>query len=402
VKHPFVFLQTSDWHVGSTLSGRALGLSSEQREKRRDEVDDAGARAVRAALDVGADAMLVPGDLWDAESVPPTCIHRLLEAFASFAPRPVFIAPGNHDFCGPAGWYDPAVLSALGMRAWPENVFVFRGADWETLRLDGREDVAVVGRAYLSPALTAERPLATPPPHPGVEHSVLLLHGSFEGYRGLDSASGAKATAPFSRAEVLSAGFEWAALGHHHHFQVIEDESGAPRAAYSGCPTGRGLDETGPRVFLKVTLASGEAPRVETVSADARVVRDLALDVSHLDSHAIQERLEALFVAEGVGPLDLVRVTLAGHQSYGARPAVARDPIASRAYHLIIRDKTAPAPEAEPVGLRTAEGRFAADLQLRREKAPDDAARRVVDLALSLGREALAGRALRPPSLDEP
>src|SRR5512140_2956712 len=102
-------------------------MPAEVRAIRREDVDGAAERAVDAARACGADALVVPGDLWDAENVPAAAIHRLLEALASFAPRPVFVAPGNHDFAGAGGWYDPSVLAALGMRAWPENVVVFRG-----------------------------------------------------------------------------------------------------------------------------------------------------------------------------------------------------------------------------------------------------------------------------------
>ncbi len=187
----------------------------------------------------------MPGDLWDAESAPPASIHRLLDALASFSPRPVFVAPGNHDFAGRGGFYDPPVLAALGMRAWPENVVVFREPGWTLAPFPGREDAAVVGRAFLSAAAVTDRPLAPPPSRPAVPHALLLLHGSLETYPGADAPRGAKATAPFSRRELLDAGFSWAALGHHHHLHVVADEAGGPRGAYAGCPTGRGLDETG-------------------------------------------------------------------------------------------------------------------------------------------------------------
>jgi DNA repair protein SbcD/Mre11 len=396
---PLVLLQSSDWHVGSALTGHGLAWPSELRSVRQFEIDGAAERAVRAATEAGADGLLVPGDLWDAESVPPPTLHRLLEALASFAPRPVFVAPGNHDFEGAGGWYDPAVLSALGMRAWPENVIVFRGSDWSTVPFPGRPDAAVVGRSFPSSALAAERPLARPPVHPGTRLSILLLHGSYEEYEGFDAPIGSKRAAPFSRPELLAAGFSWAALGHHHHVQVVADESGRPRAAYSGCPTGRGLDETGPRVFLKITLNVEEA-RVETISADERLVRDLSVDVSELESREIAERVGAALELAGATSADVVRVTLVGTQTYGSRAAAALGATASRVAHLVVRDRTV-RPASETPGVRTAEGRFIADLLTRREEAADEAGRRVIDLALALGRDALAGRALVPPDPED-
>ena len=53
------FLQSSDWHLGSALTGGGLSLTPEVRAARRDEVDAAAERAVAAALTCGADALLV-------------------------------------------------------------------------------------------------------------------------------------------------------------------------------------------------------------------------------------------------------------------------------------------------------------------------------------------------------
>jgi len=393
---PLVLLQTSDWHIGSPLSGGALSWPADLRARRRDEVDGAAERAVRAARESGADLLVVPGDLWDAESVPPSSVHRVLEALASFAPHPVFVAPGNHDFAGPGGWYDPAVLAALGMRAWPENVVVFREGEWRAVPVPGRDDAAVVGRAFLSPSAVEERPLASSPERPGVPHAILMLHGSLESYPGADAPRGGKRTAPFTRDELLSAGFSWAALGHHHHRHVVTDASGEPAGAYSGAPTGRGLDETGPRVFLKVTLAPDRPPRVEAVPADDRTLHDLAVDVDGLEGEAVLRRAEEALVRAGAGPADVARITLTGVQPHGARPAAALAPIADRLAHVVVRDATAPLPAAEPGSLATAEGRFFADLEQRRSAA-GEAERRVLDLAHRLGRDALAGRSVRPP-----
>lgn len=395
---PLVLLQSSDWHVGSALTGHGLAWPPDLRSIRQAEIDGVAERAVRAATEAQADGLLVPGDLWDAESVPASTLHRLLEALASFAPKPVFVAPGNHDFAGSGGWYDPAVLAALGMRSWPENVIVFRESEWSTVEFPGRPDAAVVGRAFPSHALASERPLLRRPDHPGTRHSILLLHGSYEEYAGFDAPVGSKRVAPFSRPELLAAGFSWAALGHHHHVQVVTDESGRPRAAYSGCPTGRGLDETGPRVFLKVTLNS-EGTRVETIPSDVRIVRDLSVEVSEFESREIAERVGEALDAAKASTADVVRVTLVGTQSYGSRAAAALGGTGSRVAHLVVRDRTV-RPASEQPGVRTAEGRFIADLLARREGATEED-RRVIDLALALGRDALAGRAIVPPDAEE-
>jgi hypothetical protein len=395
---PLVLLQTSDWHVGSALTGHRLSWPDDLRAARRDEVDGAAERAVEAALGAGADALLVPGDLWDAESAPPASIHRMLEALASFAPRPVFVAPGNHDFVGEGGWYDASVLGAMGMRAWPENVRVFRSDEWSAMPVPGREDVTVVGRAFLSALVSGVRPLAPPPGRPATPYALLLLHGSYESYGGFDAPHGAKLTAPFSREELLATGFTWTALGHHHHVEVLDDEDGVARAAYAGCPTGRGFDEFGPRFFLKITLDGPARTEVELVPADPRTLRDLSLDAGE-EPRELLERASTLFDAERVAEGDIVRLTLTGVQVYGARPSAVLAPLQGRVAHLVIRDRTTRPSHGELPGLETAEGRFVNDLLARRAAPGADTV--LVDLALKLGRDALAGRVLAPPDLED-
>lgn len=396
---PLVVLQSSDWHVGAPLSGRGLALGEELRAKRRDEVDGAAERLAAAARDVRPDVVLLPGDLWDTENVPPALFRRLVEAFEALAPAPVFVAPGNHDFGGPAGFYDETFLAALGLPSWPRNVFVFRSAGWETRAVPGRDDATVTGRAFLSPLLEAGRPLDPPPARPASPYALLAFHGSLESYRGPDAPTGAKRTAPFSAEELAAAGFSWAALGHHHATEAVLRPDGSPAGAYSGSPTGRGLDETGPRAFLKVTL-EGDAPaRVETLPADTRQVHDLVLDAGGRDAEALREAALALLLEAGAAPADLVRLTLRGRPG-AARPAAALADLRGLVAHLVVRDRTAPEPDVRP-DRASAEGRFALEMEARIAAAPDERSRRVAELALALGREALAGRLPSPPALED-
>jgi len=397
---PLVLLQSSDWHVGSPLSGKGLGLSEEFRARRREEVDAAPERLVRVAGEVRPDAVLLPGDLWDAENVPPTLFRRLVEAFEALAPVPVFVAPGNHDFAGPGGFYDATFLAALGLPPWPANVCVFRGAAWETLPVPGRADATVTGRAFLSPLLEAGRPLDPPPLRPDVPYPLLMLHGSLESYRGPDAPSGGKRTAPFSREELLGAGFAWAALGHHHAFDVVARDDGSPAGAYSGSPTGRGLDETGPRFFLRVTLQEGEPARVETLPADCRQVLDLGLEAAGREAEALREAALSLLLEAGATPGDVVRLTVRGRPAAGARASQALADLKGLVAHLLLRDRSSNAPEGR-ADRATAEGRFSLEMEARLAAAPDDRSRRVAELAWALGREALLGRLPGPPPLED-
>ena len=227
--------------------------------------------------------------------------RRRSTAFSRRSPRsrrvPVFVAPGNHDFAGPGGFYDPSVLAALGMRSWPENVVVFREPSWTVAPFPGRPDVAVVGRAFLSRRRGGGR-----------GRSRRRRPGPRSRSRCSSSTARSRATrapdAPTRREEdgallaatsSLDAGFSWAALGHHHHLAGRRDDAdGRAAGAYAGCPTGRGLDETGPRVFLKVTLARRRAGRGRDASR-RRAARSTTstLDAADLDAPALRREADA-------------------------------------------------------------------------------------------------------------
>jgi hypothetical protein len=227
-----------------------------------------------------------------------------------------------------------------------------------------------------------------------------MLHGSLESYRGPDAPSGTKRTAPFSREELAQAGFSWAALGHHHGFEVVERPDRSAAGAYSGSPTGRGLDETGPRFFVKVTLDAEAPAKVVTLPADTRQVLDLTLEACGREAEALREAALALLLDAGAAEADVVRLTVRGRPAAGTRAAHALTDLKGLVAHLVLRDRTANDPEGG-ADRSTAEGRFALDLEARLAAAPDARSRRVAELACTLGREALLGRLPVPPPSED-
>ena len=105
VTKPLSFLQISDVHVDSKLTHSRFSFPKNKREARITEINALVQRAMDLAKEREVEAVLIPGDLWDDESVSRESVHRLVEAFASIYPIPVFIAPGNHDFCAPLSMY---------------------------------------------------------------------------------------------------------------------------------------------------------------------------------------------------------------------------------------------------------------------------------------------------------
>ena len=86
------FLHTADWQLGLTL-GRVEGdRGARARNQRFDTVQRIAALAVEHAVD----AVVVPGDVFDDNSVGPHHVQALRDALRDF-PCPVLLLPGNHD-----------------------------------------------------------------------------------------------------------------------------------------------------------------------------------------------------------------------------------------------------------------------------------------------------------------
>ena len=99
----------------------------------------------------------------------------------------------------------------------PPNLVLFREERFRTLTWPGRPDVTVSGAAFLRPTPVRERGLALPVVaraslDPG-RINLALLHGSRDDG---DWLARAKATLPFSAAELAAQPFDYTAVGHYH------------------------------------------------------------------------------------------------------------------------------------------------------------------------------------------
>ena len=252
------FVQFADTHLGP---GKMNG-----------DLCSAFARACTLAVDRKADIVLIPGDVFDYEEVDHDIAAFVIQTLQSIAPIPVFIAPGNHDSLRPRSPYSD--------ENWPSNVHIFTSPEFETVTLnalgcsDHRHRARAPGDHGSCCCQTgSKRPLAP--------IRLLLFHGSRDGF-----PSEKETVIPFSDAELLAQGFTYAAIGHYHSFGPINDARSCVRAAYSGCPQGRGLDETGEKCVLVGEIDPEGRVQLEAVEvAERRIVR-VDVDVTGLRDQA--------------------------------------------------------------------------------------------------------------------
>ena len=374
---PLRFVQLSDVHFGQTMRGGKLRVPAAVAAQRIQERRDSFRRAVDLVSRRDLDGIVIPGDLFDHESIDSDTLRFVIHALGSIAPRPVFIAPGNHDPWAGASAYASEDAGNVRGLSWPQNVHIFAHDDFRTVPWPGRDDVSVTGSGVAFDRPSAERRLGPPIPDPKAAISLLLFHGSRDDSGFLQAS---KSTYPFSADELLAQGFSWCALGHYHAHQIIHDGTGRPRASYSGCLTAGGLDETGPKGVLVVEL-HGDRTSVEFLRLDPRRVHDLSCDLTGAGfAEVARERLERALA--DVPSDDLARVKLTGRRA-SRLDLPWLDRFARDRFHLVV-DSSGLRPDLDldnwpsESEARTIEERFVARLKALGESGDEALARRAM------------------------
>ncbi len=156
----YTIVHCSDVHLETTFPELRGGA------RRRAALADALGRIVDLALERGADALTVGGDLFEAERAGPQTARFFCEQFARFG-RDVFVAPGNHDPYAPS-----SLLAATDL---PSNVRVFGEAAWRAVPLADGLTLFGFGHTAAEPGRPFRKARFD---RPGVR--IALVHGSDE------------------------------------------------------------------------------------------------------------------------------------------------------------------------------------------------------------------------------
>ena len=129
------FLHTADWQLGMTRHFLAGDAQPRYSAARRDAVAGLGA----LAAEVGAEFVVVAGDVFEHNQLAPQVIGQSLEAMRAIG-IPVYLLPGNHDPLDASSVYTGALFTSER----PDNVVVLDRAgihrcapDWRSSRRRG-------------------------------------------------------------------------------------------------------------------------------------------------------------------------------------------------------------------------------------------------------------------------
>ncbi len=374
----FRILHFSDLHLDRSFAG--LGMAVSEATKRRQELRDALRRIVDLALELDVAALTVGGDLYEHERVTLDTGRFIAEQFARLAPRPVLVAPGNHDPYVPDGLYR--------RMAWPANVHIFGGPGWEAHRLG--DEVVVWGAGHDRPDLR-DNLLAQLRVGPSDGVSIALVHASDVSAVPQNKV----AHCPFKAEDVERSGVAFALLGHYHDLRLRPQER--PLYGYPGSPEPLDFGEAGDHFVL--LLECGPAGVVAYPQPFNQVCYETAeIDVTGMEhSDKVREAICALAGNPGPSPA-IMRVTLVGqadpHLDLNTASLLASCAQYFRYLDPII-DRTEPPFDLDEIRQeRTTRGAFVRMME-QRIMGAQGREREILERALQYGLQAFAGQEVR-------
>src|ERR1700757_449284 len=246
------FLHTADWQLGMTRHFPAGDAQPRYSAARRDAVAGLGA----LATEVGAEFVVVAGDVFEHNQLAPQVIGQSLEAMRAIG-IPVYLLPGNHDPLDASSVYTGALFTAER----PDNVVVLDHAGVHEVR----PGVEIVAAPWRSKAPTTDLVAAAIEGlDPGPATRILVAHG---GVDVLDPDRDKPSLIRLAGLEdTLSRGaLHYVALGDKHSLTRV---GGSGRIWYSGSPEVTNFDdvESDPGHVLVVDIDESDPRRAVTVA----------------------------------------------------------------------------------------------------------------------------------------
>ena len=292
-------MHAADLHLDSPFRG-----SADARPALKDRLQSAtlGAleRVVGHTIGAKADFLIIAGDLYDSKDRSLRALVAFRKQMERLAERniPVFIVHGNHDPLN--GWGSSFQL--------PANVMTFGGrTDTERFLRFGREVAQIVGVSYTRERVTDNLASSFTAP-PDAPYSIAVLHAN------IGHQAGHADYAPATVEDLVTAGFNYWALGHVHTRSILAKEPAM--VVYPGNTQGRNPRESGPRGCYQVDVDTHGRAHLEFV--DTSVVRWAHIELSIRDCADMDQLVDSMLrearnASAGFDGPTVVRCTIRGN-----------------------------------------------------------------------------------------
>jgi len=284
------FIHTSDWQLG--MKGRGLGEAGQiARQTRLESVRN----VLKSAQDHEVDFLLLCGDVFEHNMISQEDVKRLVSIFNEYAGTPIYLLPGNHDMLGAGCIYNRGIFGRV------RHLVILDTCDPVQVS-DTFLHPCPVSSKFPRHDLTATIPVVHEVDgiHIGVAHGSVLGKLPVSNWEDVDL--------PIDISCVERTGIDYLALGHWHSQRTFEDNTGAPRIAYSGTheQTNYGEDNAGYCLLVHID-GKGCPPQIRPIQTGQ--LKWTSRDFAMKDPASIQE-LKAYL--ESIREVDMVRLAFNG------------------------------------------------------------------------------------------
>lgn len=327
MKNELRILHLGDIHFDSPFSG----LSGAEAARRNEEIRRVFSGAMRYAQKQKADIVLLCGDVFDGDYCSPKTAELLKNEMNALPKCRFIISPGNHDPYTSNGVYEKLDL--------PENCHVFSRNTIEKLCLD-ELCADIYGYAFTDTEMKSS-PLEGFSVSDDDRFNILCAHADV-GVSGSNYAF-------VSESDIATSGLDYAAFGHIHNSEKIQNSGKTRRItasnasfstysdisgtvyAYSGCLCGRDYGECGRKGGIFVTLsrdvsdANAAEDRKKHIKATRVtfcpwVYREINIDIGGLKTlDEVIKKAVGLLPNDGSNIKRFLRITLYGRCDNGIR-----------------------------------------------------------------------------------
>lgn len=362
-------VHTADLHFDTPFNE----VDEKQRLINKEELKEVFKNIINFCKEKHVDILLLAGDIFDNLTLSRETIYFIENVFNDIKETRVFISPGNHDPYDNNSFYK--------LIKWPENVHIFKGSLEKVYIEELKTNVwgAAFNGKYVRKSILKGFS------QNDEEINIMVIHGE------LSSSEEGNEYNPITLKNIRESGMDYIALGHRHNFSGVLKE-GSTFYSYSGCPQGRGFDETGDKGIVYGYVAKGFA-ELSFIKTCKRNYEEVYVDISNLFGYEeIREKiLES--IKEEDRKNNLYKIILKGEVSekFHIEEKIVKSKLLNDFYFCKVIDKTSIALDIKELSKGySVKSIFVRKLVKKLKEAKTEEEREVIKMALKMGISSLS------------
>ena len=362
-------VHTADLHFDTPFNE----VDDKQRAINKEELKEVFKNIINFCKEKQVDILLLAGDIFDNLTLNRETIYFLENVFNNIKETRVFISPGNHDPYNNNSFYK--------LIKWPENVYIFKDKLEKVYIKELETNVwgAAFNEKYVRESLI--RGFS----QNNKEINIMAIQGE------ISSSSEGNEYNPITLKDIKESGMDYIALGHRHNFSGVLKE-GNTFYSYSGCPQGRGFDETGDKGIIYGYVSKG-AVELSFIKTCKRNYEEVYVDISNLFGYeeVIKKILDV--IKEEDRKNNLYKIILKGEVSekFHIEEKVLKSKLVKDFYFCKVVDKTSIALDIKELSKGySVKSIFVKNLLKKLQEAKTDEEKDIIKMALKIGVSSLS------------